>query len=160
MQNKKKGIYNIVFGLTGQLITICLGVLIPRLVLVQYGSEVNGLLNAVNQIFIYASLLEAGVGTASMQALYKPIAENNRYEINRILSATNCYYKKTSFVYFFVVLFFAIAYPFVVESEISRITVFFVFFFHGYGKCYKFWDSGKISFIFRGRRKKLYSCFC
>ncbi len=143
MQNKKKGIYNIVFGLTGQLITICLGVLIPRLVLVQYGSEVNGLLNAVNQIFIYASLLEAGVGTASMQALYKPIAENNRYEINRILSATNCYYKKTSFVYFFVVLFFAIAYPFVVESEISRITVFFVFFFMGMGNVINFGIQAK-----------------
>ena len=49
MQNKRKGIYNIVFGLIGQMIIICLGVLIPRLVLVQYGSEINGLLNAVTQ---------------------------------------------------------------------------------------------------------------
>ncbi len=143
MQNKKKGIYNIAFGLMSQLIIICLGVLIPRLVLVQYGSEVNGLLNAVNQIFTYASLLEAGVGAASVQALYKPIARNNQYEINRILSATNRYYKKTSFVYFFVVLFFAIAYPFFVKSEISRITVFFVFFFMGMGNVINFGIQAK-----------------
>ncbi len=143
MQNRKKGIYNIIFGLVGQLIIICLGILIPRLVLVQYGSEINGLLNAVNQIFTYASLLEAGVGTASMQALYKPIAENNQYEINRILSATNRYYKKTSFIYFFVVLFFAIAYPFFVKSEISRITVFFVFFFMGMGNVINFGIQAK-----------------
>lgn len=143
MQNKKKGIYNIIFGLCGQIIIIGLGVLIPRLVLVQYGSEINGLLNSVNQIFMYVALLEAGVGTASVQALYKPIAENDRYRINRILSATNHYYKRTGFLYFFVVLAVAFFYPFIVKSEISRAVVFLVFFFIGMGNVVNFWFQAK-----------------
>ncbi len=143
MQNRKKGLYNIVFGLCGQIIIIGLGILIPRLVLVQYGSEINGLLNSVNQIFMYAALLEAGVGTASVQALYKPIAENDRYRINRILSATNYYYRRTGFIYFFVVLVVAFLYPFIVKSGISRAVVFLIFFFIGMGNVINFWFQAK-----------------
>lgn len=142
MKNKK-GIYNIIFGLAGQMIMICLGIIIPRLVLVQYGSEVNGLLNSVSQVFIYVSLLEAGVGTASIQALYRPIAENDKVKINGILSATNKYYKKTGYIYFFVVLFLAIIYPMLVKSELSNMTIFFVVLFIGMGNVINFWFQGK-----------------
>ena len=67
MQAAKKGVLNVFYGIIGQLITIALGIVIPRLVLISYGSEVNGLLNSVTQIFAYFSLLEAGVGVASLQ---------------------------------------------------------------------------------------------
>lgn len=142
MKNKK-GIYNIIFGLLGQIIMICLGIVIPRLVLVQYGSEVNGLLNSVSQIFIYVSLLEAGVGTASIQALYRPIAENDRNKVNGILSATNQYYKKTGTVYFIIVLFFSLTYPFIVNSQLSNLTIFCVVFLCGMTNVINFWFQGK-----------------
>ena len=66
----KKGLGNIVTGLFNQLVTIALGILIPRLILTSLGSEANGLLSSVNQVLAYLALLEAGIGTASMQALY------------------------------------------------------------------------------------------
>lgn len=143
MNNKKKGIYNVVIGILGQMIIISLGIVIPRLVLVQYGSEVNGLLNSVNQIFTYVSLLEAGVGTASIQALYKPIAQDNKKQINAVLSATNVYYKKTGHIYFLVVIVLAFFYPLIIKSELSNITIFFVFFFTGMGGAISFWFQGK-----------------
>ena len=65
----KKGLGNIVTGLFNQLVTIALGILIPRLILTSLGSEANGLLSSVNQVLAYLALLEAGIGTASMQAL-------------------------------------------------------------------------------------------
>ena len=45
MQAAKKGVLNVFYGIIGQLITIALGIVIPRLVLISYGSEVNGLLS-------------------------------------------------------------------------------------------------------------------
>ena len=65
----KRSIYNIIFGVANQLVMIAVGILLPRLVLINLGSESNGLLNSVNQIFAYFALLEAGVGTATLQAL-------------------------------------------------------------------------------------------
>lgn len=82
MQNGKKGIANILTSTLSQIITLGLGIIIPRLVLVNLGSEANGLLSSVNTILGYVSLLEAGVGAASMQALYGPVAKENRSDIN------------------------------------------------------------------------------
>ena len=87
--NAKRSIYNIFFGMLSQIISIALGIMIPRLVLVNLGSESNGLLSSINQAMVYLNLLEAGIGTATLQALYKPVAERNTQDINCILSAMN-----------------------------------------------------------------------
>ena len=82
--NFKKGIYNIIFGIIGQLLTVVFAIIVPKVIIIGYGSSVNGLLSTINQLFVYLSLFEAGVGTATLQALYKPLTENNRGEINSI----------------------------------------------------------------------------
>ena len=44
----KRSAYNIIFGILNQAVMIAAGILLPRLVLVNLGSESNGLLNSVN----------------------------------------------------------------------------------------------------------------
>ena len=102
--NAKKSVGNILTGLISQLITLALGIITPRLFLVNLGSEANGLLNSISQILVYVSLLEAGVGTASLQALYGPVAAEDNASINAILAATSRFYKRTGRVYLLVVL--------------------------------------------------------
>ena len=104
--NFKKGIYNIIFGIIGQLLTVVFAIIVPKVIIIGYGSSVNGLLSTINQLFVYLSLFEAGVGTATLQALYKPLTENNRGEINSILAATHKYYIRTSKLYFAALLIF------------------------------------------------------
>ena len=118
MQNGKKSIANILTSTLSQIITLGLGIIIPRLVLVNLGSEANGLLSSVNTILGYVSLLEAGVGAASMQALYGPVAKENRSDINSILAATNIFYKRTSRMYLTVVLFMTVVLPFTIKSSL------------------------------------------
>ena len=59
-------------------------------------------------------LLESGVGLATMQALYKPVAEKDHNKISAVLSATNRYYVKIGMVYSAVVLLIAVVYEFFV----------------------------------------------
>ena len=119
--NKSRGVKNILFGLLSQIITLFLGLVIPRLVLVNLGSESNGLLNAIANVLSYMSLLEAGVGTATLQALYKPIAQNDRDGISRIMSATNYFYRRTGTIYFALMSVIAIAFTFLIDSEIPKL---------------------------------------
>ena len=84
--------YNLVSGIVYQLVFIVLSFLLPRLYLENFGSEVNGVLSTIKQIFTYMCLLEAGIGLATTQALYKPVAENDHKKSSAILSATNNYY--------------------------------------------------------------------
>lgn len=132
-----------------QILTILLGIIIPRLVLVNLGSESNGLLNSVNNILAYMSLLEAGVGTATLQALYKPLAEDNKERINRIMSATDRFYRRTGSIYFVAVILLAIFYSYGVESELPKHSVFLVVLLAGL--------SGVLNYFFQGKYKILFS---
>ncbi len=151
--NTKKSFYNIITGILGQVITIALGILIPKLVLVNLGSEANGLLNSIAQVLGYVGLLEAGVGMASLQALYKPIAINDRNAINSIMSATHAYYKKTGTFYFIAVILLAFIYPQVVESSIGCSTMVAVILISGLPGAINYYLQGKYKILLQAEGK-------
>ena len=126
MQNEKKIKYNLIIGIASEILTIILGILVPRLILTSYGSEVNGLLNSVTQIYSYIGLLEAGVGFATIQALYRTVNLQNHSQTNAILSATNHYYHRTGIIYLFTVLIISTSYPVLISSKISPVTIILV----------------------------------
>ena len=108
-----------------------MGIIIPRLVLVNLGSEANGLLSSVNQALVYLNLLEAGIGTATLQALYAPVARQDHGAINGVLAATHKYYKKVGTWYFIAVCALSIVYAFSVKSTMPISVVMAVIFFSG-----------------------------
>lgn len=155
--NTKRSLYNIIFGVGNQFITILVGILLPRLVLVNLGSESNGLLNSVNQIFAYFSLLEAGVGTATLQALYRPVGTNDYAEINQILAATDRYYKRTGLQYTAAFFALALIYTFVVESTIEKPVIFMVVVLTGFSGVLRFFFQGKYSILLLAEGKNYIS---
>ena len=116
--------YNLLSGIVYQVVLIALSFILPRLYLENFGSEVNGVLSTIKQIFVYMFLLESGVGLATTQALYKPVAEKNHGKVSSIISATNNYYCKIGFVYSAIVLLIALVYEFIVPTNITRGVVF------------------------------------
>ena len=140
-----RGIKNIFSGLLANLLTFAIGLIIPRLVLVNLGSEANGLLNSINSILGYMALLEAGVGTASLHALFTPCANHDKDSINRIMSATHYFYRRTGMVYLALVLVLSAGYTLLVKSELPKLDIFFVVLLCGL--------SGVISYFFQGKFK-------
>ena len=118
--------YNLLSGILYQIVLIVLSFLLPRLYLENFGSEVNGVLSTIKQIFAYMFLLESGIGLATTQALYKPVAEKNHGKVSSIISATNRYYCKVGFIYAAIVLVIAIVYEYVVDTSIARGIVFWI----------------------------------
>ena len=104
MKNKDSRIkYNVVSSIVYQVVLRVISFLLPRLYLENFGSEVNGVLSTIKQIFAYLILLEAGVGLATTQALYKKMGENDKAGAGAVLSATNIYYRKTGIIYLVLV---------------------------------------------------------
>lgn len=146
---QEKSVKNFLFGIFGFVVTTILGILIPRLFLLSYGSEVNGLINSVKQIFAYFTLLEAGVGGAALQALYGPMAKEDKKEISSILSATNSFFKKTGFVYLAGVIALAIIYPLVVKSNIPTYIIICIILFQGEAGVVKYFVTSKLQLLLR-----------
>ncbi len=116
--------YNLLSGVLYQVVLIALSFLLPRLYLENFGSEVNGVLSTIKQIFVYLFLLESGVGLATTQALYKPVAEEDHGKVSSVLSATGRYYFKIGILYALIVLLIGAFYEFVVPTNIAPGVVF------------------------------------
>lgn len=120
----KKSTLNLAASLFYKVITCIVGLIIPRMFVMTYGSELNGLQSSVTQIFAYIALIEAGIGEATLQSLFGPIAKNDYSSANRILSATTHYYNKIGFVYFVLLLGISLFYPLAVEvTDLSYLMV-------------------------------------
>lgn len=117
---------NLISSFVYQVVLISLSFLLPRLYLENFGSEVNGVLSTIKQIFIYLFLLEAGVGLATTQALYKRIGEKDFKSANEVLSATNSYYIRTGIIYLAIVLVIAVVYAYVIPTSMDSNVVFLI----------------------------------
>ena len=151
--DSKKIKYNLLIGSLGQIVTLLLGIVVPKLVLTNYGSEINGLLSSVTNIYAYVALVEAGVAAASCQALYKAFANQSRDDINSILAATNKYYHRTGFVYLLLILTFAGIYPVFINTEIPYTTMVFVILFNGIGNVVNYFFHGKYLILLKADGK-------
>ncbi|MBQ4145715.1 MAG: hypothetical protein IJD36_03705 [Clostridia bacterium] len=126
MSRKSRIKNNLISSLVYQVVLISLGFLLPRLYLENFGSEVNGVLSTIKQIFTYMCLLEAGVGLATTQALYKRIGEKDYKSASQVLSATNVYYIKTGIIYLIIVLVIAVVYAYAIPTSIDSNVLFFI----------------------------------
>ena len=110
---------NIISNFAVQIISAIAGIIIPKLIIIQYGSTINGMVGSVGQFLMYAGLVEAGIGNASIVALYKPLTEKSWNDVNVILSEANRKYRKSGFIYILITLLIACIYPFFVSDQID-----------------------------------------
>ena len=116
--------YNLLSGVLYQVILIVLSFLLPRLYLENFGSEVNGVLSTIKQIFAYMVLLESGIGLATTQALYKPVAQKNYNKVSAVISATHNYYVKIGVIYAIILFLIAFVYEYIVPTSIESGLIF------------------------------------
>lgn len=115
-----------------------------RIILISYGSETNGLISSVDQIFKYIALLEAGIGSATIAALFKPLADKDQLSTNEVLAASNSYYRRCAIMYFVCVIAISFIWPLIVDSEIPYFTIWGVIFFQGVSGVITFWFTSTV----------------
>ena len=90
---KRRLRYNTITSLVYQITVIVSGLILPRLILVYYGSSVNGLVQSITQMLSIISMLDLGVGAVVQAALYKPLADNDEVRVSAIYSAARKYFR-------------------------------------------------------------------
>lgn len=135
----ERSIKNLISALLSQSVVMLLGFVVPRLTLTNYGSETNGYMSLVQQIYSYINLLEAGLSTAVVQALYSPVANNDRSMISKIIGAARKYYRKIAVIYAACILLGAAVLPVVVTSTLEKTEMFLYFLLFGVSNVINFW---------------------
>ena len=103
-----------------QLTAMLLGFVTPRLMMLFYGSEVNGLIVSVTEFLTYFKLVEAGLASAAVVGLYKPLADEDWSAVSAIVSAARRFYNVAGLIFCGITVVFAAVYPsFVPVNDIS-----------------------------------------
>lgn len=123
--------FNLVIGLCSQLLIIFLGLIVPRIFLTSYGSDTNGLVNTIGQIFTYIGLLEAGISQAARNALFPKVQKRDYRGISLIASEARRYYRKISYIYALIVIILSFILPFVLKTNIDYWTIVIYILFEG-----------------------------
>lgn len=110
---------NLISNLIVQIISAISGIIIPRFIISVYGSALNGMVSSVGQFLMYAGLVEAGVGNATVVALYKPLVRNSKEEVDIVLAEATRRYTKSGIIYILISFAIACVYPFTVNEQID-----------------------------------------
>lgn len=94
-----------------RVVVIICGFITPRLIVGSFGSEVNGLLQSITQFLGVIGFLELGVGVVVQSALYKPLAENNRDQISRIMVSAGKFFRRLALILLGYVAVLVMVYP-------------------------------------------------
>jgi O-antigen/teichoic acid export membrane protein len=117
MTRTEKFMNNTIASAAYQAIVMLVGLITPRIMLVAYGSEINGLVSSVTQFVSYFAIVEAGLSGAAVYSLYKPLADNDHEGISSIVTATRNFYYKSGFVFVSLLVLLATVYPLFVKTE-------------------------------------------
>ena len=117
--NKKVIIRNICGTLLLQLVTVVNGLIVPKIFIDIFGSEANGLVTSINQVLNYITLLEGGISTVVMAALFKPLRDNDEDKISAIFNATKRFFRQMGLIYIGYAVVVAIVYPLIVDVPYS-----------------------------------------
>lgn len=128
----KKFLYNSIGAAILQVVNMFAGLVLSRVVLFYFGSEINGLVTSLAQFVFYFTLVEAGISESVVFSLYKPLADKDTNRISSIVVAARHYFNKTGCVFLGLVTLLAFASPLFIKTELlQRYEIFILTFIIG-----------------------------
>lgn len=108
---------NLTSNTAHQVLVLAAGLIVPRVLIGTYGSEINGLVASIRQFINYFGVVEAGITASVMYALYGPLFRHDAGSVDSIMSAAARAYRRSGYVFATLVGVLAILYPIVVKAE-------------------------------------------
>ena len=120
---------NALMSFLSMIILAITNLILIRYILIEYGSDSNGIYATVSQTISILTLLEAGFALSINVALFKPFAENREKEFKSIVKAASNIFYIVSILVLIIGLLFSIIYPMFIKTsvEINEIRWIYIF---------------------------------
>lgn len=117
----KNVLRNILTNLLLQIIVIVYGFIVPKIIIENFGSDVNGLVNSITQFLSYITLFESGFGAVVKAVFYKPIAKKDKKAIASIIKTSEKFFRRIALVFVAYIIILCVVFPYIVNSDFSAI---------------------------------------
>jgi len=108
---------NTITSLLSRVTILLSGLILPRLILNYYGSEVNGLVQSITQFLTIITFLDLGVGSVVQSALFRPLTTKDNNQISRVLTAAKNYFRRIAYFLIVYVVILVFTYPFITSNQ-------------------------------------------
>lgn len=115
----QKVLYNSVTNGLYQIILLVSGLILPRFILVAYGSAYNGLVSSLGQFLGITEVLTMGLAGAARVELYDSLAHQDIKRTSGIVKAVKRYMYKAAVVFLVYMLVLLVIYPKFVNEDFS-----------------------------------------
>lgn len=122
LSRQKKLCLNVVSSVVFQLTTFACCFILPRLFINYYGSLSNGLVASISNFLAFFALMEFGMGAVVKASLFKPLADNDFYEVSRILASSKRFYFKVALFSIIYTIVLVLFFPFIIDFKFDFIT--------------------------------------
>lgn len=112
----QRATYNVITSLLYEAVALVCNLILPRLIILTYGSAYNGITSSATQFLGFIEILNLGVAGATRVSLYKTLAANDEKGTSAIVKSTEQYMRKVSVVLVGFVIVLAIGYPLLVDT--------------------------------------------
>lgn len=113
MSRSSKAILNSGTRLLYEIVAVICSFILPRLILSEYGSDVNGLVLSISRFLSISTFIDAAIGGVTRAAMYKPLADKDYTLLGKIFQESNNFYLQVSKIFVAYTLFIACILPFV-----------------------------------------------
>ena len=121
MSRREKLLLNTGTGLLKQLTVVICGFILPRYMLLYYGSAVNGVIASITHFLSFISLLDMGVGAVVQANLYKPLASKDNDLLSMILKSSERFFRRLAYIFIGYIAVLCFIFPTMVEGDFSRL---------------------------------------
>lgn len=141
-------------SLAYEIMLILFGLIVPRLIIETYSSEVNGLTSTITHILSILNLLQAGAVGASIFEMYKPVAEKDYYQESLVLESSRRYFRKIGLVFLLLITVLAPIMGVGIQSSISAWERTFAFILLGVNGAAYFFFTSWYDILFSSHQKR------
>lgn len=117
MSRKKKLFLNIIAGLSKQITMVVCGFILPRYMLLCFGSTVTGLVSSITHFLSFINFLDLGVGAVVQSNLYTPLANKDNAQISRIVKSSERFFRKLAGIFICYIVLLCFIFPPTVSSS-------------------------------------------
>lgn len=102
------------------MMTAIANLIIPRYIILIYGSEVNGLTSSISHILMIVNLIQAGLGSSVTYLMYRPIEERDRVMLASIIDSAKRIYRFISIAVLALGTAASFIFAYVVKTDLPR----------------------------------------
>lgn len=114
---KKRLVLNTFTSVINQVVVALCGLVLPRAILIAYGSDVNGLLSSITQFLGLIAFMELGIGAVVQSSMYKPLADGDNAQLSRIIVSARTFFRRMATIFLVYVIGLALCFPYIINNQ-------------------------------------------